>query len=176
VLLCGTSGTGKSTLASLLAARLGVSAILSTDSVRHMLRGFSPQQDAPLLWVSTYQAGDCIRCGFGFTLPYAAHSWCGNAAAKTCCAVPPAYSAWAAPCQGGEQRVQSEGCPPDSAGLDWVPILRQARKDQCLYVLRLSPKQAGGIRSHWACGPAEAYTPVPYSKWYRQSTGCAALI
>lgn len=62
VLLCGTSGTGKSTLASLLAARLGCSAILSTDSVRHMLRGFSPQADAPLLWVSTYQAGACVRC------------------------------------------------------------------------------------------------------------------
>jgi 2-phosphoglycerate kinase len=63
VLLCGTSGTGKSTLASLLAARLGCSAILSTDSVRHMLRGFAPQAEAPLLWVSTYQAGACVRCG-----------------------------------------------------------------------------------------------------------------
>jgi len=63
VLLCGTSGTGKSTLASLLAGRLGVSSILSTDSVRHMLRGFAPEETAPLLWVSTYQAGDCIKCG-----------------------------------------------------------------------------------------------------------------
>ena len=30
VLLCGTSGTGKSTLASLLAARLGITTLLST--------------------------------------------------------------------------------------------------------------------------------------------------
>ena len=38
VLLCGTSGTGKSTLAALLAARLGISTVVSTDSIRHMLR------------------------------------------------------------------------------------------------------------------------------------------
>lgn len=61
MLLCGTSGTGKSTLASLLAGRLGISNILSTDSVRHMLRGFSDETQAPLLWVSTYQAGDALR-------------------------------------------------------------------------------------------------------------------
>ena len=63
VLLCGTSGTGKSTLASLLAGRLGVTGVLSTDSVRHMLRAFSTPADAPLLWVSTYEAGDAFRCG-----------------------------------------------------------------------------------------------------------------
>ncbi len=61
VLLCGTSGTGKSTLASLLAGRLGVTGVLSTDSVRHMLRAFSTPADAPLLWVSTYEAGDAFR-------------------------------------------------------------------------------------------------------------------
>lgn len=38
VLLCGTSGTGKSTLAALLAARLGISTVVSTDSIRHMMR------------------------------------------------------------------------------------------------------------------------------------------
>jgi 2-phosphoglycerate kinase len=38
VCLCGTAGTGKSTLASLLGQRLGVATIVSTDSIRHMLR------------------------------------------------------------------------------------------------------------------------------------------
>ena len=55
VLLAGTSGTGKSTLAGLLAARLGISTVLSTDSVRHMLRSFTPQAANPLLWASTYE-------------------------------------------------------------------------------------------------------------------------
>ena len=34
ILLAGTSGTGKSTLAGLLAARLGITTLVSTDSVR----------------------------------------------------------------------------------------------------------------------------------------------
>jgi hypothetical protein len=57
VLLCGTSGTGKSTLASLLAARLGITAVVSTDSLRHALRGLSGDAERhPLLWASTYDA------------------------------------------------------------------------------------------------------------------------
>ncbi|CAD7698931.1 unnamed protein product [Ostreobium quekettii] len=55
VLLCGTSGTGKSTLASLLANRLGITTVISTDSVRSMLRSFN---DSRLLAASTYEAGD----------------------------------------------------------------------------------------------------------------------
>ncbi len=55
VLLAGTSGTGKSTLAGLLAARLGISTIISTDSVRNMMRSFTPQEANPLLWASTYE-------------------------------------------------------------------------------------------------------------------------
>ncbi|KAL0019715.1 hypothetical protein WJX77_003829 [Trebouxia sp. C0004] len=60
VLLAGTSGTGKSTLAGLLAARLGITTVLSTDNIRHMLRSFATEDQNPLLWASTYQAGDHI--------------------------------------------------------------------------------------------------------------------
>ena len=38
ILLSGAAGTGKSTLASLLGQRLGISNVLSTDSIRHALR------------------------------------------------------------------------------------------------------------------------------------------
>lgn len=55
VLLAGTSGTGKSTLAGLLAARLGITTVLSTDNIRHMLRSFADEDQNPLLWASTYQ-------------------------------------------------------------------------------------------------------------------------
>ncbi|CAA6655522.1 unnamed protein product [Spirodela intermedia] len=40
ILLCGTSGCGKSTLSALLGSRLGVTTVISTDSIRHMMRSF----------------------------------------------------------------------------------------------------------------------------------------
>ena len=55
VLLAGTSWTGKRTLAGLLAARLGITTVLSTDNIRHMLRSFADEDKNPLLWASTYQ-------------------------------------------------------------------------------------------------------------------------
>lgn len=60
VLLGGTSGTGKSTLASLLAARLRLTTVLPTDSVRHVLRSFTVKEAHPSVFVSTYQAGDAL--------------------------------------------------------------------------------------------------------------------
>ncbi|KAL8153143.1 hypothetical protein V2J09_010903 [Rumex salicifolius] len=58
VLLCGTSGCGKSTLSSLLGSRLGLTTVISTDSVRHMMRSFVDEKQNPLLWASTYHAGE----------------------------------------------------------------------------------------------------------------------
>ena len=40
ILLAGASGTGKSTLASLIARRFGIQTVLSTDSIRHVMRNF----------------------------------------------------------------------------------------------------------------------------------------
>ncbi|XXG40187.1 hypothetical protein AAC387_Pa01g0968 [Persea americana] len=60
VLLCGTSGCGKSTLSSLLASRLGITTVVSTDSIRHMMRSFVDEKDNPLLWASTYHAGEFL--------------------------------------------------------------------------------------------------------------------
>ncbi|KAA6363278.1 MAG: hypothetical protein EZS28_041196, partial [Streblomastix strix] len=58
----GTSGCGKSTVASVLGQRLGIDHIISTDSIRHILRTCSDPDDPSnsALWVSTYEAGQCI--------------------------------------------------------------------------------------------------------------------
>lgn len=61
VLLGGASGTGKSTLSSLLASRLGISSMLSTDSIRHILRNVIPRDQLPVLFCSTYEAGKFIN-------------------------------------------------------------------------------------------------------------------
>ncbi|CAH9138222.1 unnamed protein product [Cuscuta epithymum] len=58
VLLCGTSGCGKSTLSALLGSRLGITTVISTDSIRHMMRSFVNEKENPLLWSSTYHAGE----------------------------------------------------------------------------------------------------------------------
>ncbi|EPS65360.1 hypothetical protein M569_09418, partial [Genlisea aurea] len=60
VLLCGASGCGKSTLSALLAGRLGITTVVSTDSIRHMMRSFVDEQQNPLLWASTYHAGEYL--------------------------------------------------------------------------------------------------------------------
>nr|CCM13356.1 hypothetical protein, conserved [Leishmania guyanensis] len=54
----GTSGAGKSTLANLLASQLHVPNVLSTDTVRQVLRTRLRGQEAqyPFLFVSTYEA------------------------------------------------------------------------------------------------------------------------
>ena len=52
VVICGTNGTGKSTIASLLASRLGVPHVLATDAVRHMLATLAGD---PVLQASTYE-------------------------------------------------------------------------------------------------------------------------
>lgn len=40
--------------------RLGVTTVVSTDSVRHMMRGFVSEEENPLLWSSTYHAGEFL--------------------------------------------------------------------------------------------------------------------
>ncbi|KAG8387634.1 hypothetical protein BUALT_Bualt02G0041700 [Buddleja alternifolia] len=60
VLLCGTSGCGKSTLSAILGSRLGITTVVSTDSIRHMMRSFVDEKENPLLWASTYHAGEYL--------------------------------------------------------------------------------------------------------------------
>ena len=65
VLLGGTSGSGKSTVASLLASRFGIPTVLSTDSIRHVMRNFMSAEDCPVLFCSTYEAGSKIKLDEG---------------------------------------------------------------------------------------------------------------
>jgi len=67
ILLGGTSGCGKSTLASLLASRLGITTVLSTDNVRHLLRNFISKEEKPVLWTSSYHAGEALDHSEGMT-------------------------------------------------------------------------------------------------------------
>eukprot|EP01132_Coremiostelium_polycephalum_P002018 gene2018-2485_t len=60
ILLGGTSGCGKSTLTALLASRIGFAAVISTDNIRQLLRKFISRSEAPILWASTYHAGEII--------------------------------------------------------------------------------------------------------------------
>lgn len=57
VLLAGTCGIGKSTLATQLAIRLGINQVVSTDTIREVLRTTTPVEDAPELHQSILDAG-----------------------------------------------------------------------------------------------------------------------
>ena len=57
VLLGGTTGVGKSTLATMLAARLGVNRVIATDVIRQVLRAFFTHEAMPSVHHSAFDAG-----------------------------------------------------------------------------------------------------------------------
>jgi 2-phosphoglycerate kinase len=57
VLLGGTTGVGKSTLATMLAARLGVNRVIATDVIRQVLRAFFTHEAMPTVHHSAFEAG-----------------------------------------------------------------------------------------------------------------------
>jgi 2-phosphoglycerate kinase len=61
ILLSGTSGTGKSSLALLLAKKMGIATVFSTDTIRHIMRNSSTPQQNPILFASTYEAGKFVK-------------------------------------------------------------------------------------------------------------------
>lgn len=60
LLLGGGTGIGTSTLAMRLAWLLEINHIISTDSVREVIRQFIPKEVIPVLHVSTYRAGKLV--------------------------------------------------------------------------------------------------------------------
>jgi len=61
LLIGGATGVGKSTIASQLADRLGIVRIISTDSIREVMRAFFSQSLMPSIHFSSYEADQAVR-------------------------------------------------------------------------------------------------------------------
>jgi 2-phosphoglycerate kinase len=61
ILIGGATGVGKSTLATQLASRLGIVRIISTDSIRQVMRTFFSRALMPEIHYSSFDAGKAIR-------------------------------------------------------------------------------------------------------------------
>jgi 2-phosphoglycerate kinase len=61
VLVGGTTGTGKSTLATEVAYRLGITRVTSTDFVRQTMRAFFSHEFMPSIHYSSFDAGDAFQ-------------------------------------------------------------------------------------------------------------------
>jgi len=61
VLIGGTTGVGKSTLATQLAARLGIVRTVGTDAVREVMRALFSRELMPTLYRSSFEAGEALR-------------------------------------------------------------------------------------------------------------------
>jgi 2-phosphoglycerate kinase len=61
ILIGGATGAGKSTIATQLAARLGITRVVGTDAVREVLRSAFTEQMFPTLYASSYEADKAVR-------------------------------------------------------------------------------------------------------------------
>lgn len=61
VLIGGATGVGKSTIATQLATRLGITRIVSTDAVREVLRSAFTPEMFPTLYSSSFEADKAVR-------------------------------------------------------------------------------------------------------------------
>jgi 2-phosphoglycerate kinase len=61
ILIGGSTGVGKSTIATQLAARLGIVRVVATDAIREVMRAMFSQELMPSLYVSSFEAGSTLR-------------------------------------------------------------------------------------------------------------------
>jgi 2-phosphoglycerate kinase len=61
VMVGGTTGVGKSTIASEVAHRLGITRLVSTDSIREVMRSIFSKELTPALHESSFKAWEAIR-------------------------------------------------------------------------------------------------------------------
>jgi 2-phosphoglycerate kinase len=60
ILIGGATGTGKSTVASEIAYRLGITRLTSTDSIRQTMRAFFSHEFMPSIHYSSFEAGTAV--------------------------------------------------------------------------------------------------------------------
>jgi 2-phosphoglycerate kinase len=66
IVLSGAPGVGKSTVATRLAVRLGITRVVTTDTIREVLRSIVPPTVLPELHLSTYETLDpAVHAGVG---------------------------------------------------------------------------------------------------------------
>ena len=63
VMLGGTAGVGKSSLATMLAARLGITRVIPTDVIRQVLRAFFSREFMPAVHYSSFEASEALNGG-----------------------------------------------------------------------------------------------------------------
>jgi 2-phosphoglycerate kinase len=61
VLIGGTTGVGKSTIATEVAHRLGITRFVSTDSIREVMRGIFSEDLLPAIYESSFDAHKALR-------------------------------------------------------------------------------------------------------------------
>src|ERR671915_949362 len=61
VLVGGATGTGKSTVATEVAHRLGITRVTSTDVIRQTMRAFFSREFMPSIHYSSFEAGAAVR-------------------------------------------------------------------------------------------------------------------
>ena len=61
ILIGGGTGVGKSTLATQLAARLGIVRIISSDAIREVMKGVLTSDIMPTLHTSSFNAGEVVQ-------------------------------------------------------------------------------------------------------------------
>lgn len=61
ILIGGPTGVGKSTIATQLAARLGITRVISTDAIREVMRSMFSERIMPALHTSSFEAHSAIR-------------------------------------------------------------------------------------------------------------------
>ena len=61
LLVGGATGTGKSTVATEISHRLGITRVTSTDTVRQTMRAFFAQRFMPSIHYSSFEAGQALR-------------------------------------------------------------------------------------------------------------------
>jgi len=61
LLIGGATGVGKSTIATQLAARLGIVRVVATDAIREVMRGLFSRELMPTLYTSSFDADTALR-------------------------------------------------------------------------------------------------------------------